>query len=118
KFILLHGGYPYSDEFLSIAKNFPNVYADLTWCYIISPTATRQLISRMIEMVPQSKIIGFGGDYSQVEGTYAHAKLARGILTEVLTSKVENKEMTTEEACEFADRILRDNLIELYDLNM
>lgn len=118
KFILLHGGYPYSDEFLSIAKNFPNVYADLTWCYIISPTATRQLISRMIEMVPQSKIIGFGGDYSQVEGTYAHAKLARKILTEVLTSKVENKEMTTEEACEFADCIFRENLIELYDLDI
>ncbi|SFJ50975.1 Amidohydrolase [Halobacillus dabanensis] len=117
-FVLLHGGYPYYDEFLSIVKNFPNVYGDLTWCYIISPTATRDMLFKMIEMVPQSKIIGFGGDYSQVEGTYAHAKLARRILSEVLISKIEHGDMTEEDACEFADYILRDNLIDLYNLNM
>ncbi|MFC0472127.1 amidohydrolase family protein [Halalkalibacter kiskunsagensis] len=117
-FVLLHGGYPYYNEFLSIVKNFANVYADLTWCYILSPTATKQLLSQMIEMVPQNKIIGFGGDYSQVEGTYAHAKLARKVLTEVLTEKVESGELTEQEACEFANNILRNNLIELYKLEL
>lgn len=118
KFVLLHAGYPYYDEFLSIVKNFTNVYADLAWCYILSPTATKQILTQMIEMVPQSKIIGFGGDYSQVEGTYAHAKLARRILTEVLTAKVANGEFTEKEACEFANCVLRDNLIDLYKLDL
>jgi hypothetical protein len=118
KFVLLHGGYPYYHEFLSIVKNFTNVYADLTWCYILSPTATKQLLCQIIEMVPQNKIIGFGGDYSQVEGTYAHAKLARKVLTEVLTAKVESKDLTEQEAREFADHILRNNLIELYKLDL
>ncbi|GAB2566526.1 amidohydrolase family protein [Gracilibacillus alcaliphilus] len=118
KFVLLHGGYPYYNEYLSIVKNFPNAYADLTWCYILSPTATKQMLMQMIEMVPQSKILGFGGDYSQVEGTYAHAKLARRILTEALTAKVELGDMTVKEACEFANHVLRNNLIELYQLEL
>ncbi|MCM3443498.1 amidohydrolase family protein [Metabacillus halosaccharovorans] len=118
KFVLLHGGYPFYNEYLSVVKNFPNTYADLTWCYILSPTATKQMLTQMIEMVPQSKILGFGGDYSQVEGTYAHLKLAKKVLTEVLTSKVENGDMTEYDACDFANRVLRNNLIELYRLDL
>nr|WP_275576961.1 amidohydrolase family protein [Thalassobacillus pellis] len=118
KFVLLHGGYPYYDEFLSIVKNFPNVYGDLTWCYIISPTATKDILAKAIEMIPQSKLIGFGGDYSQVEGTYAHAKLARKVVAEVLENKVDGGDMTEADACEYADCIFRDNLIELYNLNL
>lgn len=118
KFVLLHGGYPYYHEYLSIVKNFPNAYADLTWCYILSPSATKQMLTQMIEMIPQSKILGFGGDYSQVEGTYAHLKLAKKIVSEVLTAKVENGDMTEYDACEFANRILRNNLIELYRLDL
>lgn len=118
KFVLLHGGYPYFNEYLSVVKNFPNVYADLSWCYILSPTATKTLMSQMIEMVPQSKIIGFGGDYSQVEGTYAHLKLARKVVTEVLTDKVKNGDMRQQEAFEFAQMIFRNNLIDLYQLNL
>jgi predicted TIM-barrel fold metal-dependent hydrolase/DNA-binding cell septation regulator SpoVG len=118
KFVLLHGGYPYYNEYLSIVKNFPNVYGDLTWCYILSPTATKQLLTQMIEMVPQSKILGFGGDYSQVEGTYAHAKLARKVLAEVLSEKVKSGDMTEKDACDFANRVLRNNLIDLYKLDL
>lgn len=118
KFVLLHGGYPYYHEYLSIVKNFPNAYADLTWCYILSPSATKQMLTQMIEMIPQSKILGFGGDYSQVEGTYAHLKLAKKIVSEVLTAKVENGDMTEYDACEFANRVLRNNLIELYRLDL
>ncbi|WP_139343348.1 amidohydrolase family protein [Virgibacillus siamensis] len=117
-FVLLHGGYPYYNEYLSVIKNFPNAYADLTWCYILSPTATKQLLSQMIEMVPQSKILGFGGDYNQVEGTYAHLKLAKKVLSEVLNSKVANGDMTENDACDFANRVLRNNLIELYQLDL
>ncbi|MFS0613443.1 amidohydrolase family protein [Lederbergia ruris] len=118
KFVLLHGGYPYFHEYLSVVKNFPNTYADLTWCYILTPTATKQLLHQLIEMVPQSKILGFGGDYSQVEGTYAHAKLARQLLAEVLTEKVTSGVLTEEDACIFANQVLRNNYIELYKLDL
>ncbi|WP_077623214.1 amidohydrolase family protein [Sediminibacillus massiliensis] len=118
KFVLLHGGYPYSNEFMSVVKNFPNTFADLTWCYILTPTATKQMIAQMIEMIPQSKIIGFGGDYSQVEGTYAHAKLARKVLSEVLAEKVACGDMGESDAIDFASKVLRNNLIDLYKLDL
>lgn len=117
KFVLLHGGMPYHQEYLSIIKNFPNAYADLTWCYILSPTMTKQMLFQLIEMVPQSKILGFGGDYGQVEGAYAHAKLAKKIMAEVLTEKVTKAEMTEQEAKEFANRVFRNNLIDLYKID-
>lgn len=116
KFVLLHCGLPYQNEDLSLAKNFPNVYADFTWVYIISPTAAKQILSQMIEMVPGTKIQGFGGDYNFVEGTYAHQKLARQIAADVLQEKVREGSLNEREAMTFADRIFRDNLMELYRL--
>ncbi|GGF93163.1 amidohydrolase family protein [Paenibacillus abyssi] len=118
KFVLLHSGFPYHQEYLSIAKNFPNVYTDLTWVYIISPTAAKQILHQMIEMVPQSKILGFGGDYIYVEGAYSHQKLMRNILSGVLVEKVGEGALSEEEAVQFAEKVLRHNLIDLYKLNV
>lgn len=117
RFVLLHGGFPYSSAYLSIAKNFPNVYADFTWIYIISPTAAKHLLHQVIEMVPQSKIQGFGGDYNFIEGTYAHQKLARRVISEVLTEKIKEGALSEKKAMSFAEGILRDNLIDLYKLD-
>lgn len=117
KFVLLHSGYPYHLPYLSIVKNFPNVYADMTWVYIISPTAAKQIMHQFIEMVPMTKIQGFGGDYNHIEGTYAHQKLARKVVAEVLTEKVTDGALDESEARLFADRIFRDNLIDIYQLN-
>ncbi|MDQ0874763.1 putative TIM-barrel fold metal-dependent hydrolase [Paenibacillus sp. V4I3] len=116
RFVLLHSGYPYYLPYLSIVKNFPNVYADFTWVYIISPTAAKQILHQVIEMVPMTKIQGFGGDYNYIEGTYAHQKLARKVVADVLTEKVADGALDESDAMTFADRIFRTNLIELYKL--
>jgi predicted TIM-barrel fold metal-dependent hydrolase len=115
-FVLLHSGYPYYLPYLSIVKNFQNVYADLTWVYIISPTAAKQILHGFIEMVPMTKIQGFGGDYNFIEGTYAHQKLARKVVADVLGEKVAEGALDESEAMTFADRIFRTNLIDLYKL--
>jgi predicted TIM-barrel fold metal-dependent hydrolase len=118
KFVLLHCSIPYHQEYLTIVKNFPNAYADFTWVYIISPSVAKQIMHQMIEMVPQNKIFGFGGDYNVIEGTYAHQKLARKIVADVLLEKVQEDMLTEKEAVEFAQRIFRDNLIEFYKLKV
>ncbi|TCN01872.1 amidohydrolase family protein [Paenibacillus sp. BK033] len=117
KFVLLHCGFPYEQEYLTIAKNFANVYADFTWMYIISPTAAKHILHQMIEMVPQTKIQGFGGDYNFIEGTYAHLKLAKKIVGDVLVEKVENGALDEDEAIGFAKAIFRNNLIDIYGLD-
>ncbi|MBD2868789.1 amidohydrolase family protein [Paenibacillus arenilitoris] len=117
KFVLLHCGFPYGGEYLTIAKNFENVYADFTWMYIISPTAAKHILHQMIEMVPQTKIQGFGGDYNYIEGTYAHLKLAKKIVGDALVEKVEDGALGEAEAIDFAKAIFRNNLIDIYGLD-
>jgi hypothetical protein len=117
RFVLLHTGFPYHSEYMSIVKNYPNAYADFTWIYVISPTVAKQTLHAMIEMVPQSKIHAFGGDYNYIEGTYAHQKLARRLVAEVLEEKVREGALDEDEAIDFAKAVFRNNLIEFYQLN-
>jgi len=116
KFDIFHASYPYAGELTTLAKNFPNVYADLCWVHIISPYAARRILSEWIETLPSNKIFGFGGDYLFVEGAYAHAKMARDNIAKVLAGKVEEGYFSSSEAIEFARRILRDNPMEVFNL--
>lgn len=116
RFVLLHVGFPFHQVYLSMVKNFPNAYADFTWVYIITPTAAKQTLHQAIEMVPASKIQGYGGDYNHIEGTYAHLKLARRLVAETLSEKVAAGALGEAEAIALADRIFRGNIVELYGL--
>lgn len=114
RFDLFHGGYPYSGEFATLAKNLPNVYPDLCWLHIIAPRAAKRLLHELIETVPANKILGFGGDFFHVEGAYAHAQMARAITAEVLAEKVEEGYLKEEEAGALLQRILHTNGKELF----
>ncbi|MBC7189366.1 amidohydrolase family protein [Candidatus Aerophobetes bacterium] len=116
KFDILHASYPYTAELTAIAKNFPNVYVDLCWVYIISPYAARRILSEWIETLPSNKIFGFGGDYLMVEGAYAHAKIARDSVAKVLAEKIEEGYFSFPEAIEFARKIFKDNPVEFFNL--
>ena len=116
KFDIFHASYPYAGELTTLAKNFPNVYADLCWMHIVSPSAARRILSEWIETLPSNKIFGFGGDYLIVEGAYAHAKMARDNIARVLAEKVEEGYFSPSEAVEFARKILRDNPLEIFNI--
>jgi uncharacterized protein len=116
RFDLFHAGYPYSGEVACLAKNFPNVWADLCWVWIISPSAGRRILHEWIETIPSNKILGFGGDYRFVEGSYAHARMAREGVAQVLTEKVKEGYLSEEEALEMGRKILRNNAWELFGL--
>ena len=117
QFDIFHASYPYTGELTTLAKNFPNVYADLCWMHIISPYAARRILSEWIETLPSNKIFGFGGDYLIVEGAYAHAQIARDNITRVLAEKVEEDYFSLPEALDFARKILRDNPAEVFNLS-
>ena len=117
QFDIFHASYPYTGELTTLAKNFPNVYADLCWMHIISPYAARRILSEWIETLSSNKIFGFGGDYLIVEGAYAHAQIARDNITRVLAEKVEEDYFSLPEALDFARKILRDNPAEVFNLS-
>jgi predicted TIM-barrel fold metal-dependent hydrolase len=114
KFDLFHGGYPFIGESSALAKTFPNVYLDLAWLHLISPYVARGALSEWIDTVPSNKILGFGGDYVFVEGSYGHSIIARENVSKVLIQKVENGELKLEYAKSLAKKILRENAINLF----
>lgn len=116
KFDLMHGGYPYIHEWASLAKNFANVYADLTWLEIISPEISRQLLHELIETVPGNKILAFGGDSVIVEMAYGHARMARRVVARVLSEKVSEGYMDEAEAISLAHKMLRSNATAIFKL--
>ena len=116
KFDLFHAGYPYARELAVLAKNFPNVYPDLCWVHILSPTAAKAILSEWLDLVPSNKILGFGGDYRFVEGVYGHVVLARRNVAAVLQEKVASSEVELRQVPQLASRVLRENARELYGL--
>jgi predicted TIM-barrel fold metal-dependent hydrolase len=109
KFDIFHGSYPYCSELSVLAKNFQNVFLDMCWLYVGSPAVSKRMLHEWIETVPSNKIMAFGGDYVIVEGTYAHSRMARKAVAEVLSEKVEEGYFSLEEAVGLSDNLLAQN---------
>ena len=116
KFILFHGAYPYGGELSVLAKNFRNVYIDLCWLYIISPSYCERYLNEWLETVPVNKIMAFGGDFKNVEGVYGHQLIARQVIANVLIEKVQGGYLSESEAMRIAQWILHDNAINVLSL--
>jgi len=109
KFDIFHGGWPYSSQLSALAKNFQNVYIDMCWMHIISPSRAVSALDEWLDEVPVNKIMGFGGDFLCVEGSYGHSVMARDNVAKVLAGKVDDGIYGMDEAKKYADWILRDN---------
>ena len=116
KFILFHGSYPYGGELATLAKNFRNVYIDMCWVQIISPSYSERYLNEWLETVPASKIMAFGGDQANIELVYSHLLIAKQIISNVLTAKVRDGYFTEAEAIKTAQMILHDNAVRILNL--
>jgi hypothetical protein len=114
RFCLYHGGYPYGGELSALAKNFRNVYIDMCWMYIISPSYSMRYLHEWLETVPANKIMAFGGDYHNVENIYGHAVIARQVISDVLIEKVGTGYISEVEAKNIANMIMRENALSFY----
>jgi predicted TIM-barrel fold metal-dependent hydrolase len=114
RFDLFHTGWPWTGEVAALAKMFPNVTADFCWMWVLSPAGARRALDEMLETAPANKILDFGGDYRYVELTYAHAKMARAGIAEVLAGKVARGWCTAAEAAEAARLLLEENAARLF----
>jgi hypothetical protein len=114
KFDIFHGSWPYSNKLSALAKNFQNVYIDMCWMHIISPSRARSALDEWLDEVPVNKIMGFGGDYLCVEGSYGHSVMARENVAKVLARKVDDGIYAIDEAKKYATWIPRDNPTSLF----
>jgi uncharacterized protein len=109
KFVLMHICYPYQDELIALAKQYPNVYVDLCWAWIVNPAATVRFVKEFLMAVPANKIFTFGGDYTAVENVVGHAEIARRGLTRVLTELVDERWLSEPEALALVEPLMRGN---------
>lgn len=112
--VLLHTGFPFSHAYFSMIKSVPNLYGDFTWIYLLSPTLAAQNLRLALELVPLSKLMGFGGDACCVEMTYAHLQMAKDVLARVLTECVKDGWFTQAQAQRAASMLLYENAARLF----
>lgn len=115
---LFHGGMPWVREIGVLAKYFPGVHLNMAWMHIINPTQARSALSEWLDMVPNTKIFGFGGDYSIVEKVYGHLTLARQNVASVLAEKIRSGVISRAQASTLAQRLMFDNPNEFYRLGI
>ena len=113
-FDIYHVGYPYVREAIMLGKANHNVWLNMCWTYIISQKFGFDALDEILEMVPVSKILGFGGDYFVIEKVYGHLIMARETIAKVLAKKISEGYMTYDQAIMIAQMMLRTNAEKLY----
>jgi len=115
-FDLFHTGYPYERELAVLVKYHANVYVDFCWSHLISPFAARNAFYEMLDILPYTKIFGFGGDYIFYDGVVGHLTLCKQNICTVLAQKISNGEFDIELAETILQAVLRDNAKKVFKL--
>jgi len=109
RFLLMHLAFPWSRELLGMAFVYRNVWLDLTWSSLLSPTFFKQSLHEAIEVLPDESRLMFGGDNWHAEETYGAVHLTRRLIGQVLQDKVDDGYFTEEDARRLAGKILGEN---------
>jgi uncharacterized protein len=115
KFILFHGGYPWTGDYVALGKQFSNVYLDLVWLPQISKTAAIRTLNEMLDAMPYNKIM-WGGDVLQIDDAVGSLELGKEVVATVLSERVDKGWMTEEVAFDVAKHIFSDNAMEIFRL--
>ncbi len=116
RFVIFHGGFPWTDDVLALLHFFPNVYADICWLPLLSPDTAEHTLHRMIEVATADKI-SWGCDTWTAEESYGARLAVNSVLKNVLEAKVRSEYFSVVEAERLAHNILRQNAMELYGLS-
>lgn len=117
RFVLMHMAYPYQNELIALAKHYGNVYADLSWAWIVNPAAAVQFTKEFLMAVPWSKLLVFGGDYHCVENVVGHAEIARQGLVQALSELVEEGWLSEQDALVLVEPLMHGNAWEIFRMD-
>lgn len=115
KFVIFHASFPWTSDILALLHNYPNVYADICWLPLLSPTAAVQTLHQLIEVGTSEKIC-WGCDTWTSEESYGARLAVNSVLSDVLEAKISNGYFSHSEALRMAENVLRNNAKELYKL--
>ena len=117
QFVLFHGGFPWTGDCMVLAKCYPNVFLDMVWLPQLSRTAAIRTLHEMLDCVPYNKIC-WGGDTGNIDDAAGSLELGREVVAKTLAERIKNGWATREVAEDIANRIFRENAIEIYNLRI
>jgi len=109
KFDIFHGGYPFHHTIPGILTQRLNAHVDLCWMPILSQSATKRLLTELIETNCIDKVFAFGGDCENLEGTYGSLLLTKDILADVLVDFIEAKKFSFSDALDIGNKMFYEN---------
>ena len=115
--VLLHGGYPLVSTAGALAWLYPQVYLDFSVLPTLFARSLARWLEEWIELLPSNKLL-FGSDASSPEEYFTAVTNGRRQLTTALNSLVAERTLTSDDALDVADRILRQNAVDLYGLRV
>ncbi len=114
KFILFHGGFPWTGETgVIVMRHGSHVWIDSCWLPTLSYTAAKRAFHEWLEVMPSNRIM-WGADCNHAEGIYAATEFTRRCLAEVLAEKIDHGDLLEEHALRIGRQILRENALELF----
>ena len=116
-FVFMHIAYPFWQDLLAVAKHYTNAHIDMCWAWIIDPASSKEFLKRYLVTAPANKILTFGGDYIPVEPVLGHARIARSGIAQALGELVQDGLLSTSDALELVDPILRGNATAIFRLD-
>ena len=109
RFLLMHLAYPWSRDLFGLAFVYRNIWLDLTWSFLLSPSHFKLALHEAIDVLPDEGRMMFGGDCWHAEESYGAVMLARRLIAEVLSERVARGDLDGEGARRLARRILSTN---------
>jgi hypothetical protein len=109
RFLLMHLGYPWSRDLLGMAFVYRNIWLDLTWSFLLSPSHFKLALHEAIEILPDESRLMLGGDAWHVEESYGALALGRRLIGEVLHERILARYLSEEGSRRLARRILHEN---------
>ncbi len=109
RFLLMHLAYPWSGELLGMAFVYRNIWLDLTWSWLLSPTRFRQAFREAVEVLPDESRMMLGGDSWHAEEAYGAIRGARELIAGSLEAMVREGSFRRRAAERLAVKILHDN---------
>lgn len=111
KVVLVHGGYPYTAEASWLARDFPNVFVELSTPHppAFSSTICKERFFEILSMAPAERIV-YGSDCFELpELHWLSAKLAKKALSETFAEMLSKGMISKEECYSKAKQILSGN---------
>lgn len=108
RFVLFHGGYPWTSQVTALAKMFPNVYLDLVWLPQITKVKAVAALDEMLDAVPYNKLF-WGGDCHFIEESVGSLAVAREVVAATLAARIARGDLSESLAREIGAAIFREN---------